>query len=392
MLGTTSPLLLLAVAASFLVTLAGCHFRSAGTVPAVDLIPAPPGGEVSTAALPGVPANHGFEPMDRLTVPPGNAEVRENIEISCPVTGPACVLSVAVDGTLQYETSGGIPTIMVHRPTPERIVDLLKGMVRNSNSPALARHAARGPSPGQVTCKALTIDCEGGLGPVHHRSIPRFDFSGFEFLERHRGVSLARKMRLSTRGSDTFNHRALAGWLDHSFFLVATPGAQIAADEREAFDRYYTAYSIGDSTNSNPDVPVDGTAEWSGVMAGSRVSDPDMFIQGDASITVSNLASEDGPSVDVEFSNIRNEGTQSNIEDMSWRDLKLEGGSFGLAPIGSAASGLSRHPASIGISGRFYGPNHEEVGGLFGYSKKDPAGRRPSSNVIYSGAFGGKRN
>ena len=143
--------------------------------------------------------------------------------------------------------------------------------------------------------------------------------------------------------------------MDHSYFLVETPGTTKASDERQIHSRYYTVYSIGNSTHSNPDVAVDGTAEWSGVMLGFRISDPDIFIKGDANITVSNLSGHPYPLVDVEFSNIKNEKTQSGIENMVWSGLKLKDGSFGLDPVESAASLVSRHPASIGISGRFYG-------------------------------------
>ncbi|MCY4556521.1 MAG: hypothetical protein OXF79_09120 [Chloroflexi bacterium] len=385
----TSSLIPIAIAGALFVPLAGCDGRSAVTSSMVDSMPVSPDRGDTTAALVGAPANHGLEPMERITVSPGHTEKQGHVEISCPADGLACVVSVAMDGRVEYEKTGGLPSVMLDRPAPGDVVVILKGIQENSNSPALARHAARGPSPGQVTCKALTIDCEGGPGPVHFRTIPQFDYSGFEFVEHRRGVTLAQDLRVFREGKSAVGYRALAGWLDHSYFLIATAGASTASDEHQINSRYYSAYSIGNPTHSNPDVAVGGTAKWSGVMFGNRTSDPNTFIEGNADITVSNLAGY--PLVDVEFSNITNAQTQTSIENMVWNGLKLKDGSFGLEPVDSAASHVSRHPASIGISGRFYGPDHDEVGGLFSYTRQDSGSGRPFPPITYSGAFGGKR-
>ena len=379
--------MVLSVAAPLLAALAGCHGRSAGTSSAVGSTPMSPVDDDTVVALAGAPANHGLNPMEQIRVSPGRTQKQGNVEISCPASGPACVVSVGIDGTVEYEKAGGLPSVMLNRPAPGQIAAALKGIQENSNSPALARYAARGPMPGQVTCKALTIDCEGGLGPVHSRPIPRFEYSGFEFIEHRQGVTLAHKSLASNQGNDSY--RALAGWLDHSYFLVVTPGATMVSDEPSKHHRYYTAYSMGNATQSNPDVVVGGSAKWSGAMFGFRISDPDVFIKGDADITVSNLAGR--PSVDVEFTNIRDEKTQRGIGNMLWSGLELKDGFFGQEPVEAAASHVSRHPASIGISGRFYGPEHDEVGGLFSYTELAAATGRPYPPITYSGAFGGKR-
>ena len=112
------------------------------------------------------------------------------------------------------------------------------------------------------------------------------------------------------------------------------------------------------------------------------------FIKGGADITVSNLAGR--PSVDVVFTNIRDEKTRRGIGNMLRSGLKLKDVSFGREPEEAAASHASRHPA--GISGRFHGPDHDEVGGLFGYAERVAATGRPYPPVTYSGAFGGKRS
>ena len=386
---TASSVIPIAIAAALMVALARCNGRDAATSSAVDPMPISPDHEATAAALPGAPPDHGLQPMERIAVSPGRTEKQGNVAISCPAEGPACVVGVAIDGTVEYETAGGLPSVSLDRPAPGEIAAVLKGLRERSISLALARYAARGPLPGQVTCKALTIDCEGGLGPVHSRSVPRFDYSGFEFIEHRRGVTLAQKPLISSQGDGRVGYRALAGWLEHSHFLVVTLGTTTVSGERPIHPRYYTAYSIGHATRSNPDVTAGATAKWSGTMYGFRISDPDIFIKGDTEITVSNLSGD--PSVDVAFTDIRNEETRREIEDMRWSGLKLRDGSFGREPVDATAAHASRHPASVGISGRFYGPNHDEVGGLFSYTNRSAASGRPYPPVTYSGAFGGKR-
>ena len=77
----------------------------------VDPTPMPP-NDAETMVLAAVPANHGLVPMDRFTVAPGASEERGNVEVSCPAGGPACVVSVADDGSVRYESTGGVPSVM----------------------------------------------------------------------------------------------------------------------------------------------------------------------------------------------------------------------------------------------------------------------------------------
>ena len=62
--------------------------------------------------LAAAPANHGLVAMDRFTVAPGASDERGNVEVSCPAGGPACVVSVADDGSVRYESTGGVPSVM----------------------------------------------------------------------------------------------------------------------------------------------------------------------------------------------------------------------------------------------------------------------------------------
>lgn len=94
------------------------------------------------------------------------------------------------------------------------------------------------------------------------------------------------------------------------------------------------------------------------------------LIEGDAIVTIDEFSR---PVVDVAFTGLVDRNTGRSRPSMSWSDLPLAEGVF-------ASPGLEREfPASNpGLVGQFYGPNHEEVGGVF------------VRNQI-SGAFGASR-
>ena len=279
-------------------------------------------------------------------------------------------------------TAGSAPM----RPTDTGAAMALAGVLKDSNSPAIARYGAR--LPGTVTCKALTIGCEGGLGPIHYGSVRKYDFSDFDYRERRRGVSLAERTRVSSEGDEMNDHRALAGWISHSLFVIETPPFG-----EGHLGKFYGAFSMGNPIDSNPDVLVDSSATWSGVMFGLRISDPDMFVHGDALVTVSNPDGDSDLLVDVKFTNIKDEDTGAGLDNVSWNGLKLKDGSFGVVPVADDESHGSRHPARKGISGRFYGSNHEEVGGLFSFTKSAAGGVRVGGDRYgVSGVFGAARN
>jgi len=313
------------------------------------------------------------------------------------------LLAAAVSILIMLSGCGGGGSVVDPAPMPpmddsvipgtNEIEDVLSGLRSSSKSPALARFGADPPPPDAVTCEALLLGCEGGLGPVHYRAVGEFDFSGFRFIERRRGVSLAERRRVSGGGGDAANYRALAGWMDHSFFLVKTPGIEVVSEENRVSANYYGAYSIGNIIDSNPDVPAGGAATWSGIMVGIRIAEPDGFVKGDATITVSSPQGNPGLRVDVEFRNMKDEQAGVNFDDVSWEGLALRNGSFGVVPLSDGWADSTRHPARRGISGRFYGPNHEEVGGLFSF-RAPAAGNGRAGGDIHdvSGAFGARRD
>ena len=192
------------------------------------------------------------------------------------------------------------------------------------------------------------------------------DLSGFERLEPRRGIALARKEVGSAQGGHADSHRLLGGWLEHGFFLIETVAAGM--DDRFTYDTFW----FGDASHTDPPVSLDGTATWSGIMSGVTAGlsgDAGVFVHGDAVVTVRGLDAD--ASVDVGFSNIVREDSGAGVADVAWRGLRLQGRSFGTddvlfnegagyfrrAGFGSASEGS--------LFGHVYGPNHEEVGGLF---------------------------
>ena len=355
----------------------------------------PTGGDIHMR-LDG-PANHGLAPLAQFELQSGRTEEHGNVAISCPAGGPDCALRVAADGSIEYESAGGLPSVSLLAFTVEEIASSLQGLQRVGNGPALAWLGARYPKPDAVTCKALIIGCEGGLGPMHHGSASDLDVSDFAFLERRNGVSLAEKTVVAD-GTGRPSYRAFAGWMDHSFFLIETPGGGMPPGGAVPGHPYYRAHFAGNVTGTDPNLAGGGTATWSGVMWGLLMTDPDLsepdaFVQGDASVTVSSLRENADLMVDVAFTNIRHESTGARLEDMRWDGLPLRSGSFGISPVRADDADFSRHPASYGISGRFYGPNHEEAGGLFGH-RGVMLDRSPAAGVRaeVSGAFGVRRD
>ncbi len=118
-----------------------------------------------------------------------------------------------------------------------------------------------------------------------------------------------------------------------------------------------TTYTIIDKASNSR--PVSGGAAWNGIMAGVGVSMGER-VEGAAMLDIREFSQ---PAVDVSFSEITYSVTGDTHPPIEWNGL----------PIDNA-----RIFNSNGSRGRFYGPNHEEVGGVF---LKD----------IISGAFGASR-
>ena len=183
-----------------------------------------------------------------------------------------------------------------------------------------------------------------------------------ELLGVRRGVSM-----VVERGSGEYTDvHVYGGWLDHSLF--ATESDLLTHDifpDKGA--TVVQSYAIGFSTEENPSA-AEGSARWEGLMIGRdmRASDSrGQVILGDADVTVDFGATD--ITADVEFSDIANTESGEEWDDMAWHGMAVEEGAFG-----------REDAANDTISGRFFGPDEEEVGGVF---ERDGA----------AGVFGGRR-
>ena len=172
------------------------------------------------------------------------------------------------------------------------------------------------------------------------------------------GVNFARgELRAVRTNIDQFEIQTFAGWLDGSVFATM----QTAIGESNPSYQFWS-YSIGDSAGSNP--AGTGEATWEGATVAS-IKATRTFIQGDATITIPDLANAD---VDLEFDNWRNIASgraASSVSAITYTDLTLTDGSF-------TGSGNEQ------VQGRFYGTDHNEVGGFF-------------NTETVTGAFGGTK-
>lgn len=62
-----------------------------------------------------LPSGHGLSAGEIWVAPGGSAE-HGNVVVSCPVGGPACVVTVVADGTATYNRTGGEPTVALATP------------------------------------------------------------------------------------------------------------------------------------------------------------------------------------------------------------------------------------------------------------------------------------
>ena len=249
--------------------------------------------------------------------------------------------------------------------TPEEIRTALDGVIQSADTEIFSFGGA------VATCQALSCPQAERIYVRRGQTSAVADTSGFEFSEMRRGVLLARKVH--TTGSTL--HRSFAGWMEHGFFLVEV-------NETSAYGTTFVDYevhSVGDSTGTNPAAPVAGSVTWSGAMAGlvessasdnPTVSDNDDFlVGGDARITLPRIAAGAPAIVNILFSNIVDGETGKSFADMAWEGVRLTDGAFGapriIAPVLADDIDISGKAIATGIYGRFHGPGHEEVGGVF---------------------------
>ncbi len=179
-------------------------------------------------------------------------------------------------------------------------------------------------------------------------------------VEGIEGITFARGKLTGTRdqGGTPLEFQTFAGWLNGSIFGTTQITFEVSGSEQYRF----ISYNAGVPTGSNPSGT--GSATWEGAAVATVKADR-TFIQGDATITIADLAN---PAVDVEVRNFHdiNTGVPTTNRLLS-ANISLDG-----------TGGFTSGGQLIHMGGRFYGAGHEQVGGWF------------NSNEI-TGAFGGTR-
>lgn len=182
---------------------------------------------------------------------------------------------------------------------------------------------------------------------------------------KHQGVDVAQYSLTSTRGGDEWTFSNYGAWLTYSGLETSIGNATSAGGTN-----LQTAYSMsfGNDTGTSPG----GNATWTGVMIGNTRHGQIEPIRGDANVAFTlgeNPALEANAvgSLDVRFVNIKNPDTGNAHPDMPW------------PPVSVFADGSFRFEGNGQVAGRFYGPDHGEVGGVFNH---------PTA----LGAFGARKN
>ena len=204
-----------------------------------------------------------------------------------------------------------------------------------------------------TNCRAGT--CVTNLGQLTLGDLEPDD-AEYQAVMTRNGVMLG-QYRTETKDADgiTAQEIGYGAWLDHNAFSTSAATYYRGAVSDGYYAAFVAGYSFGNDSGSRP---VSGSATWNGVMTGADL-EFQHAVQGDAAITVDFARNNAG----VAFTNIKDLGTRSGLPSMEWSGLAIgTDGRFG----------------SSDIKATFYGPNHEEVGGVF-----------ERNNIV--GAFGAKR-
>lgn len=152
--------------------------------------------------------------------------------------------------------------------------------------------------------------------------------------------------QFSSTFSDVYDY---GGWMQYSFFVSSARIFTNELDPDEGVVRV-SAYANGYSTRTNPEME----ATWTGfVSARDRraATDIESVVTGDASISV-NIGAQ--VLADVYLTGMANVTTGQTYADVTYENLVVTDGQFS-----------RRHADNERLSGVFYGPGHEEVGGVF---------------------------
>ena len=282
-------------------------------------------------------------------------------------TALAAVLCLALPFILAA-CGGGGGAAPKPQPTPE------------AQAQSDAVHATLNRIIGNVDIYLHDYNPNGDAGSIYRNSISdrlfrpspdptNYDKDGvYEGLPARWEVAIARQIIEGLRVQQYF------GYMEHSYFSTLWLMNNNVSGG-------VSNYSAGKSSLSNP---IEG-AEWRGVMFGAYNilaegrNDIGNILTGDARITFQPEPS----SLDVAFENIVDTVSGAKHDPLYWREIGVHGGGEFYHEEGAMLEGqhIGRYiPADDRnvLMGRFYGPAHEEVGGVFYRGHME-------------GSFGGKR-
>lgn len=257
--------------------------------------------------------------------------------------------------------------------TAAQAMQELQGILENADfvtfSDVLVFRGPTGtPERVPVTCTGFT--CRGNLGDVSYQAqIGRGPNLGHDRAQAqpimvHNGVNIA-QIRASddAEGDNSASETVYyGGWMEHSLFAAGV----IAYPKFNGYEYAIgSGISLGDASGSNPAPIADRTATWVGAVVGGdySVAYREHVIHGTAEVEVDFTS----VTLDVTLSDLTDLDTPTrSIADIEWSNVPIRSGSF------SQGSGANL------LKGQFYGPNHEEVGGVFDHNE-------------ITGAFGGRR-
>ena len=247
-------------------------------------------------------------------------------------------------------------------PTPAELRAMLRGIQQQADSVVVTDSVLFPVSPEyqaarlQAVCDGTQCNVGGGT-PFTAADAPIWlhpsDGPLYPRIARH-------STGIITAATDTvdLSVHGWGGWLDHSYFTTEVREVRDPDRGGVLAGLSFQAYSLGNATGT---APVSGSAVWQGMMVGAyHYDEGSAHVAGDARVTF-DFANVD---LDVALTNIRDANRAH--PDMIWQNMPVRQGRFW---AGSDPNSLQ---------GQFYGPNHEEVGGVF------------ERNQII-GAFGAKR-
>ena len=205
-------------------------------------------------------------------------------------------------------------------------------------------------------CTSGTDEFELIFTPANLSAIPRN--ANLQSRGSRQGVPLVEYSGISATALEfgglsrptSVDYHTLGGWLEYSFFTI----------NRWTFDpsdwQVWNAASVGVESGSNP---VSGSATWTGAMVGRQGNqEPGPTVSGNARVTFDFAANN----LDVALTGIRS-ATGDTHADLTWDNVPVRNGAFG--DLSAGGPDVPGQESFRSIQGAFYGPNHEEVGGVF---------------------------